>query len=187
MNETGIDLNIKVIDIKDLFIAPSQDPLSNYEYVQCGEPAILRTIRYIKANGYKNITNLLISLPKNVASNINDSEVRDMIHYYIQFQLKENNENLMIFWRNTNRILCNAIIFLIFCMAIVAIVGVETFMPNLPSLLRSVLVEGFTVIGWVIMWRPIELILNEWTLLKIKNKIFRQLLKTNVKILSNDC
>lgn len=182
MKKLTKDLFIKIRDVKDLFVAPTQDPLSNYEYIQSGEAAFARAIRLLNTEKNKTISTIDICLPDSTIQSITIPELRRMIHYYLHFQLKDNNQNLILFKNDTKRILCNAIIFLFICMAIVTILGIESFIPHLPPLMRSVLVEGFTVIGWVVMWRPIELILNQWTALKIEEKVYKKLLKAEIKL-----
>jgi len=186
MKKTKQNLTVNISSIKDLFVAPTQDPFSQYEYIQTGEAALERAIRYINIEKYKHILNLSIYLPLSPAKLPPVTEIRNMIHYYLNLQLKEIAEKLMLFKRNTVRIFRNAVIFLLLCMSIVTLIGMESFLPNLPPLVRTVLVEGFTVIGWVVFWRPIELFLNEWTSLTIEKNIYKQLLKTNIKIYSSE-
>lgn len=182
MKKLTRNLTIKVNNIHDILIAPTQDPLSEYDYIQSGEAALPRAIRYINPKEYKHISQITICLPSVGKEEKGLNKIRHIIQHYLNFQLKEDHRKMMVFKHNTARIFRNAIIFLIICMAIVTLIGMESFLPNLPPLMRSVLVEGFTVVGWVIMWRPIELILNRWTELKIESQIYQQLLKANIKI-----
>lgn len=176
-------LIVKVDNLKDLLIPPTQDPLSNYDYIQNGEAALPHAIRYINPKEYKNISNINIYLSsKTQESNIDIA--RRFVHHYLNFQIKEDTKKMIVFKYNTIRIFRNAILFLMICMAIVTLIGMESFLPHLPPLMRSVLVEGFTVMGWVIMWRPFELIINQWTALKMEIQLYQTLLTANIQIQS---
>ena len=176
------NLIIKLKELKDLLIPPTQDLLSDYDYIQSGEAALPRAIQYINPKEFKKLEEIEIYLPSSVVSEDNIEKIRLLIHRYLHFQMEEDNKKMVLFKHNTFRIFRNAILFLIVCMAIVTIIGMETFVPNLPPLMRSVLVEGFTVVGWVVMWRPIELILNQWTALKIETQIYKKLLEAKVTL-----
>lgn len=182
MHKLNQNLIVKVKDIKDLFIAPIQDPLSDYEYIQNGETALTYIISYIDPKQSKGLSTISIYIPTASFQEINKEKICRDIHHYLTSQIKENQKKLIIFKHNTTRIFRNAIIFLIICMAIVTVLGLPSFLPNMPPLMRSVLVEGFTVIGWVVMWRPIELILNQWTTFKLENKIYEKLLKATIEL-----
>jgi hypothetical protein len=182
MQKSNDNLLIQIKDIKDLFIAPVQDALSDYEYIQNGEAALTYIIQYIDPKKFKAISTINIETPVLINPEMNIDKIRHNIHHYLNSKMKENHKKLIIFKHNTTRIFRNAIIFLIICMAIVTILGLESFLPNMPPLMRSVLVEGFTVIGWVVMWRPIELILNQWTTFNLENKIYQTLLEANIEL-----
>lgn len=50
----------------------------------------------------------------------------------------------------------------------------------------KVLTEGFTVIGWVVLWKPVELVINELGQLRRKNKIYQNLLNTSIQFICDD-
>lgn len=175
------DLVIHIHDVRDLFVAPPYDPLSDYEPARNGEAALTRAIR-LGESGQCDFTRLILHLPRIKAATIKPGDVSKMLHHYLEGQLEENKLNLSAFRYNVVRIFRNAFLFLAVCMAIVTIVGNESIMPNMPNLVRSVLTEGFTVIGWVVLWRPVELILNELEPMSKKNKIYHSLLRAKVKI-----
>lgn len=179
------NLIIKVNNIKDLLTPPTQDLLSDYDYIQSGEAALPYAIQYINPKEYKTIEIIDIYLPSTISQENNVEKIRHFIHHYLHFQIKENSKKMMLFKQNTFRIFRNAILFLMMCMGIVTIIGMETFLPNLPPLMRSVLVEGFTVVGWVVMWRPVELFLNQWTALKMEMQLYKKLLKADIKMHSD--
>lgn len=59
-------------------------------------------------------------------------------------------------------------------------------MPNLPALLRDSLIEGVTVIGWVALWRPTEMILDELGTLLKRGNVYRKLNKAPIRLKADD-
>ncbi len=176
------NITIKIHDLKNLFIAPKQNPLSNYECIRSGEAALPRAIRFHDVMGTWDHVKLIIQLPYNKIESMKVDTIHDSLHQYLKGLLEENQFNLFIFRRNAIRIFRNAFLFLAFCMALITIIGNETFLPNMPPFLRTVLVEGFTVVGWVVLWRPLELVLNELGPMKRKKMICQKLLVAPIVI-----
>jgi hypothetical protein len=69
-------------------------------------------------------------------------------------------------------------------MAVLSIcLGISTSIPDpAPSRLLSMLKEGLVIIGWVSMWRPMELLLFDWLPIYDKLRLLRKLLATEIDI-----
>ncbi len=50
------------------------------------------------------------------------------------------------------------------------------------GLLRSVLEEGFLIIGWVAMWHPVNLFLYEWWPIRRRQRLYEKLAKMAVEL-----
>ncbi|MDQ1276953.1 MAG: hypothetical protein QG610_2532 [Euryarchaeota archaeon] len=72
-----------------------------------------------------------------------------------------------------------AVIFLFLCLLMIRLLS--TFESGL---LKTMLSEGFTIIGWVAMWEPINVFLYGWWPIVQKRNIYRKILKTDVNVLS---
>lgn len=72
-----------------------------------------------------------------------------------------------------------AVIFLFLCLLMIRLLS--TFESGL---LKTMLSEGLTIIGWVAMWEPINVFLYGWWPIVQKRNIYRKILETNVSVLS---
>lgn len=176
---------VKVHDLTDLVIAPQQNPFSDYEPECTGQAALPRAILRWESTGCCDFTNIMIHLPTKKAKETDKSKVSQMFYHYINNRIEENKDNMFLFRRNLTHALRNAIIFLTFCMGLVTLLNSPAVLPNMP-IFRSVLTEGLTVIGWVALWRPVELVLNDLGLLKKERFIYQKLLKTKIHIIPDD-
>lgn len=177
---------LKVHNLIDLVIPPPQDPFSDYEPVRSGESALVRAIRRWESTGCWDFSCIMIRLPQKKLDEIDTNLISQKFIHYLKGQLEENSEKMYLFKKNLMRIFKNALMFLTLCMLLVSVFANPSFMPNMPAVLRKVLTEGFTVIGWVVLWIPVELIINELGQLKQRNKIYQKLLKTPIKYIADD-
>ena len=72
-----------------------------------------------------------------------------------------------------------AVVFLFLCLLMIRLLS--TFETGL---LKTMFSEGFTIIGWVAMWEPINVFLYGWWPIVQKRNIYRKILKTDVNVLS---
>lgn len=185
MKESPEHFVVKVHDLIDLVMAPKQNPFSDYEPECNGQAALPRAILRWEASGHCDFSKVMIHLPSRKADEIDKNKVSNMFYHYIKNRLEENKDNMFLFRRNLTHAFRNAMIFLTFCMGLVTILNSPSVLPNMP-IFRSVLTEGLTVIGWVALWRPVELVINELGLLRKERFIYEKLLKTTVQVIPDD-
>ncbi len=136
--------------------------------------------------GCWDFSNIIINLPSKKLNEIDTNQISAKFIHYLRGQLEENMEKMYLFKKNLIRVFRNAFLFLTLCMLLVSIFAHPSFMPNMPQVIRKVLTEGFTVIGWVVLWKPVELVINELGQLKKKNKIYKKLINTPIKFIPDD-
>jgi hypothetical protein len=56
----------------------------------------------------------------------------------------------------------------------------ETFLPN--HIFGSFLSEGLMVIGWVAMWRPVQIFLYDWWPIRKNMEVYRRLSRVKVEV-----
>jgi hypothetical protein len=176
---------VKVHELIDLVIAPQQNPFSDYELECNGQAALPRAIIRWESKGCYDFSKIMIHLPIDKAKETDKNIVSKIFYHYITNRLEENKDNMFLFRRNLTHALRNAIIFLSFCMGLVTLLNSPAILPNMP-IFRSVLTEGLTVIGWVALWRPVELLLNDLGLLRKERLIYQKLLKAKIQIIPDD-
>jgi hypothetical protein len=52
-----------------------------------------------------------------------------------------------------------------------------------PSLFKSILAEGFTIIGWVGLWHPVETLLYDWIPIARENDVYQFIQAMDIEIL----
>lgn len=100
---------------------------------------------------------LVIYLSESTESKIAEKDIIDAIHNHFSYESH-------LVWRKIKRLLKEgqisfliALVFLGICMLIAHFI-----IASYPSLLAKIISEGFIIIGWVAMWRPIDLFLYGW-------------------------
>lgn len=61
------------------------------------------------------------------------------------------------------------LLFLVFCIELSHVVAAQ------PGTLASILREGFVIIGWVAMWKPLEIFLYSWWPLRGKRRLYEKI------------
>jgi hypothetical protein len=159
MNETGAsdaELVVQVGEIKDLFTAPDTDPLSQHEGEVMGEPALLRVVRKLMAaREMSGARKLVVLLPADKIEPGLDERARAALVRYCTLKIEDSEAQLRVARREAARLLARGMLILMVCVGLSSVFRSETF-TSLPPLLSNALGEGFNVIGWVMMWRPVE-------------------------------
>ena len=183
--QSSRDFIIQVHDLKDLVVAPALDPFSDYKPECQAQAAIHLSIRKWDTEGRYAFSTVQIHLPNNKLQTLDKENTRQMLHRYFEEQLAENKENLLLFRKNIFRTFRNAILFLCGCMGVVTMINTPTIMPPMP-VVRGVLTEGLTVIGWVVFRRPVESVLYDLNVYHNKKAIYQKLLKADIQFVAND-
>jgi hypothetical protein len=153
---SGQDLVVRVSAIKDLFTAPDTDPLAQHEGEVMGEPALLRVVRRLMAERNMSGTRrLLVLLPPDKIEPGLTERARAALARYCTLKLEDNEAQLRLMRREAGRLLLRGVLILLICMGVSSVFNSEAI-TFLPPLINSTLGEGFNVIGWVMLWRPVE-------------------------------
>jgi hypothetical protein len=150
------ELVVQVGDIRHLFIAPDINPLSQREGEVLGEPALRLVVKkLLAAREMRGTHKLVVLLPGDKIEPGLEECTRLALARYCRLKIEDNDAQLRIMRRDAGRLLLRGILILMFCMGMSSLFNSESF-TALPPLLSSTLGEGFNVIGWVMMWRPVE-------------------------------
>ncbi|MGQ3892599.1 hypothetical protein [Legionella sp. CNM-4043-24] len=185
MKESSGNFVVKVHDLIDLVVAPKQNPFSDYEPECNGQASLPRAILRWESAGSRDFSTIDIHLPSKKAREADTDHVSNMFYHYMTNRVEENNDKMFLLRRNLSHAFRNALIFLTFCMGLVTLLNSSSFASGMP-VFRSVLTEGLTVIGWVALWRPVELLINDLGLLRKERFIFQKLLKSKIRIIPDD-
>lgn len=100
---------------------------------------------------------LLIHLPQDQVPQGSASSLNEAIHNYFAYRKMHERRRLRLLFHDGRLALATGITFL-FCCLLVRKFAIS-FEHNAAS---EILAEGMLIIGWVAMWRPLEIFLYEW-------------------------
>jgi hypothetical protein len=150
------ELVVQVGEIRDLFTAPDTDPLAQNEGEVMGEPALRRVTRKLMAaRKMRGEHKLIVLLPEDKIEPGLAERARRALVRYCTLKLEDNDAELGLMRRDASRLLLRGILILLVCVGVSSVFRSET-VTFLPPLINSALGEGFNVIGWVMLWRPVE-------------------------------
>jgi hypothetical protein len=150
------ELVVQVAEVAHLFAAPDTDPLAQHEGEVMGEPALLRVVRRLMAARRLSAAGtLIVLLPAEKIEPGLAQRVHAALERYCTLKLEDNDAQLRITRREAARLLLRGLLILAVCVALSALFRSDTI-TFLPPFLKNALGEGFNVIGWVMLWRPVE-------------------------------
>lgn len=149
-------LVVRVAKIQDLFVAPDTDPLAQHEGEVMGEPALMRVARRLMAaHAMIGVRELVVLLPASRIEHGLAGRAQAALQRYCALKLEDNDARLQILRRQAGRLLLRGMLILAVCVGLSSMFQSE-LIGFLPPLLKNALGEGFNVIGWVMLWRPVE-------------------------------
>ena len=149
-------LVVRVAKIQDLFVAPDTDPLAQHEGEVMGEPALMRVARRLMAaHAMIGVRELVVLLPASRIEPRLAGRAQAALQRYCALKLEDNDARLQILRRQAGRLLLRGMLILAVCVGLSSMFQSE-LIGFLPPLLKNALGEGFNVIGWVMLWRPVE-------------------------------
>ena len=104
------------------------------------------------------------------------SKVAESIHHYFAYRADLNQREFRHLMREGWMSLLIGLAFLAACMTVAQ--TLTAFMGRWDSVMK----EGLTIIGWVAMWRPLEIYLYEWWPIRHLGKVYRKLSEIPVEI-----
>jgi len=101
------------------------------------------------------------------------------IHHYFAYRAEETRRRLRIFFREGRTALIAGVTFLFVCIALRQLALMTTH-----GLIAEIADEGLYIVGWVAMWRPLELFLYDWRPIRRRERLFAKLAEIPVTIRS---
>jgi hypothetical protein len=120
---------------------------------------------------------LVIHLPTDQLDPDAAATLPQAIHNYFTYRMQETRRRLRFFLRNGRATLVVALVFLFGCISarqLILAVG--------RGLAAEIADEGLYIVGWVAMWRPLEIFLYDWRPLWHRARLFGKLAKIPVVV-----
>ena len=175
-------LVVRVAKIEHLFVAPDTDPLAQNEGEVMGEPALLRVVRRLKAaRAMTGARKLLVLLPASRIEPGLTERAQAALQRYCAHKLEDNDAQLQMLRHQAARLLLRGVLILAVCVGLSSMFQSDLIV-FLPPLLKNALGEGFNVIGWVMLWRPVETYFFDPLPIRTSSEVHRFLSSLQIEI-----
>lgn len=120
---------------------------------------------------------LLIHLPADQVPQSDDHDLEEAIQNYFAYREEHELRRLRLLFRDGRIALATGLAFLLCCMFLR-----ELAFSFEPGPVSDIVGEGMLIIGWVAMWRPLEIFLYEWVPIRRRCRVLAKLAKMPVVV-----
>jgi hypothetical protein len=156
-------------DLRDLFAAPELDPFDDRRAGDRAgvdaledalhEPGLEYVVSRLRGSRLARHGQLVLVLPPGNLEPDLEGKVRRAIGRYCRHKILESKRALNeLLWTGL-KALQLGVLFLASCLVLAAAIAGSNVVPGS---LGDVLTQGLTIVGWVSVWRPVEIFLYEW-------------------------
>jgi hypothetical protein len=171
--EPSANIEIRLIQPQQLFNSLDPSPFYERDLDQDAEEYLVDS-----ADEYpiKQPLWLVIHLP---ADQIREDtpDLAQAIHNYFAYRAEETRRRLRFFFRDGRVSLIAGLIFLFGCIALRQLI-----LAMGHGLAAQIADEGLYIVGWVAMWRPLEIFLYDWRPIRHRERLFTKLAHIPVSV-----
>lgn len=174
---------LELSDIRHLIAPPDFNPFSESMEEFLGESSITRIIRRLEP-GWKlrrKKMHLTIKLPPDQLKPGLKQDVDTAVERFCHEKIEDNKMKLRNLRWGGLRALPFAFLFLAICLSLGGLIG-NGVLTIIPEGLQSAFGEGFTIIGWVSFWRPVETLLFDPISIWHENEILEYIMDMDIDI-----
>jgi hypothetical protein len=163
-------------DINHLFIEPELNPFLNCRLYNSGIEEIISTLRREKS--IKDIQ-LRVFIPEEQITPDLARETKDALETYGEYQIGENQNELDVLRNNGWRALFLGIFVVV---AVYLLGGLITEQEFIPKVTGGILLEGLTILSWVMIWHPLGIFLYDLSPYRQNIRTYRAISRAEVFI-----
>jgi hypothetical protein len=186
VNQSTSDNNLilPLADPVHLFNAPSINPAFPGPLEGLGISGVDYLLGLLQLNGRNSgDRKLTLVLPREKAIDFPAEEARRLLRQHVYWRLEREHRELRITQRYGWRVAGFALITLAFCLAMSSIFASE-MTRALSPLIRKTLEYGFEIIGWVVLWHPIDVLVFSPVAIRARITALRSLESMPVEVLA---
>jgi len=113
---------------------------------------------------------LIVYLPADQLPPVQAPDLTQAIQNYFAYRLSESRRRLRLFFRDGRIALSIGLVFLFVCIILRQVV-----LAARGGAVSEIAAEGLLIVGWVAMWRPLEIFLYEWWPIRRRCRVFDKL------------
>jgi hypothetical protein len=171
-------IEVRVREVAQLFNSMDPSPFHERDLDADAEEFIVSwAMEHLRASGLK----LVVHLAKAPAEGDPTAMIRQSVRHYFAYRARLNWLEFKQLMRQGRTSLIVGFTFLAVCFATGQFVG-RLGTGTWHELTR----EGLTIIGWVAMWRPLQIYLYDWWPLRRRGAMFRKLSVMDVEVRIDD-
>lgn len=122
---------------------------------------------------------LVLHFSEKETSSLTPQEIREAIHSYFHYQDALLGKKLERTLKIGRVFAVLGTLFLVGCLFVAGLAS-----KVLSGTLAKIVHEGFTITGWVALWRPVQLFLYDWIPMFEKRRYFRKLSDVEIEVVS---
>jgi hypothetical protein len=122
---------------------------------------------------------LIIHLPADQLQAGDAPDLAQAIHNYFAYRLDETERRLRFYFRDGRITLLVGLVFLFMCIALRQLVLAVGH-----GLAAQIADEGLYIVGWVVMWRPLEVFLYDWRPIRHRTRLYAKLARIPIIVRS---
>ncbi|HTY77625.1 MAG TPA: hypothetical protein VMI34_07395 [Candidatus Bathyarchaeia archaeon] len=120
---------------------------------------------------------LIIHMPAEQLVPDAEPDVVQAIHNYFAYRMAETERRLRLFFRDGRIALVTGLLFLFACILLR-----QLALAVGRGVIAQIADEGLYIVGWVAMWRPLEIFLYDWRPIRHRHRLFAKLSRIPVVV-----
>ena len=120
---------------------------------------------------------LVLQLPADQLAVAQDLHLEAAIHNYFTYRAREARRRMRFLFREGRFALLIGLAFLFVCTLVRQVAF--TFVPSATT---QAVAEGLLIVGWVAMWRPLQIFLYDWWPIRHRRRLFSKLAEMPVEM-----
>ena len=166
-------VELKLDEIRQLFNSLDPSPLLEKDLDDNVETYIVQSVSEFPL---KTPLKLVFYLPGEAQGEARQI-LPEAIHHYFDYRRQTAEKQLRSILRQGRTSLVIGLLFLCFCISMSELIS---WLAN--KTLVDIFKEGLLILGWVAMWRPLEIFLYDWWPIYYNQKIFDKLSQISIEI-----
>jgi hypothetical protein len=171
-------IDVHISDLRQLFNSLDPSPFHEKDLDRDAEEYIVGSADELPPG---TALELVVRLPAHQVLIAEKSDLRRAVSNYFSYRAEESRRRMRFQLREGRSALTIGLTFLIVCMLLRQL-SVSISEPTLEKILQ----EGFLILGWVAMWRPLQIFLYDWWPVLHYGRLYRRLAAMPVKVVAID-
>jgi hypothetical protein len=172
--ESEVSIEIRLTRLQQLFNSLDPSPFHERDLDQDAEDYIVDSVdEFPLATPVK----LIIHVPADQLPTDHPPDLQQSLHNYFDYRLSECRRRPRFFFRDGRIALAIGLAFLFVCIVLrqLALAWGQGVVPEIAE-------EGLLIVGWVAMWRPLEIFLYDWRPIWRRCRLYAKLARIPVTV-----